>query len=387
MSGAGDDRRLHAHLIGQPGSRRSLNTPALVLDIEALDDNIARMAEVAAGAGVALRPHAKTHKSLDIARRQIAAGAIGLCCAKLGEAEVLAEGGIGGLLITSPVVSGPAVERLVALNARTDALMAVVDHPDAVDALARAAGDAGRPLMVVIDVDPGLHRTGVASADDAVVLARRILGHETLRYAGVQFYCGAEQHIETFADRRAAIGERTAHLGTVLQALAGAGAPAPLVTGGGTGTHRIDLDLGVFTELQVGSYVFMDRQYGDCDLTGADAADGGPFRIALTVDGRVVSANAPGLATVDAGLKAFATEAGPPRILSGAPDGARYAFRGDEHGAILGPDRTTRLPLDRRVTFAVPHCDPTVNLYDSYHVVRGDTLVDIWPVSARGRSR
>ncbi|HEX2561377.1 DSD1 family PLP-dependent enzyme [Phenylobacterium sp.] len=380
------DWKLHGHLIGRQGSRRSLNTPALVLDLEALDANIATMAGHAAEAGVNLRPHAKTHKSVDIAKRQIAAGAVGQCCAKLGEAEALADGGVSGILITSPVVSAPAVERLVALNARCEGLMVTADHPDAVDALARAAQAAGQTLSVVVDVDPGLRRTGVASAADAVALAMRIQGHSALRYAGVQFYCGSQQHIESFAERRAAIEERTAYLRSVLDALAQAGAPAPLVTGGGTGTHRIDLELGVFTELQVGSYVFMDRQYLDCDLTGADAERGAPYRTSLMVDARVVSANAPGLATVDAGFKAFATDGGPPPILSGA-DGARYAFMGDEHGAVIGPERTTRLPLDSLVTFAVPHCDPTVNLYDSYHVVRDDTLVDIWPITARGRSR
>jgi 3-hydroxy-D-aspartate aldolase len=381
-----DDRRLHGHLIGQPGSRAALNTPALVLDVDALDANIAAMAELASSRGIGLRPHAKTHKSVDIARRQVAAGAIGLCCAKLGEAEVLTDAGIGHLLITSPVVSVPAVARLAALHGRAEGLLVAVDHPDAVDALAAAVAGTGRPLDLIVDVDPGIHRTGVASAAAAVALAGRIDGHDALRFAGVQFYCGFEQHIGPFAERRAAIDERTGYLRTVLDDLAGAGVPAPLVTGGGTGSHRIDLDLGVFTELQVGSYVFMDREYLDCDLTGADA-DGPPFRTALTVDSRVISANAPGMATIDAGLKSFATEAGPPMIVAGAPDGARYAFMGDEHGAVLGPERTTRLPLDHLVTFAVPHCDPTVNLYESYHVVRGDTLVDIWPVSARGRSR
>lgn len=381
------DWKLHGHLIGRQGSRRALNTPVLVLDQEALDANIAAMAKLAAGAGVKLRPHAKTHKSVDIARRQIAAGAVGQCCAKLGEAEALADGGVAGLLITSPVVSAAAIERLVALNARSEALMVTADHPDAVDALARAAQGAGQTLAVVVDVDPGLRRTGVASAADAVALARQIQGHDALGFAGVQFYCGSQQHIESFAERRAAIEERTAYLRSVLAALEQAGAPAPLVTGGGTGTHRIDLELGVFTELQVGSYVFMDRQYLDCDLTGADAETGAPFRTSLMVDARVVSANSAGLSTVDAGFKAFAADAGPPPVLAGAPEGARFAFMGDEHGAVIGPERTTRLDLDSLVTFAVPHCDPTVNLYDSYHVVRGDALVDIWPVSARGRSR
>lgn len=374
-----DDVRLHGHLIGRQGSRRSLNTPVLVLDLDVLEANIAAMARLAAARGVALRPHAKTHKSVDIARRQIAAGAVGLCCAKLGEAEALAEGGVGGLLITSPVVSAPAVERLAALHTRAD-VMAAADHPDVVEALGRAAAGAERPLRLVVDVDPGLHRTGVASAADAVELARRIAERPTLDYAGVQFYCGREQHIEAYAERRAAIEAKTAYLRQVLAALTEAGLPPPMVTGGGTGTHRIDLELGVFTELQVGSYVFMDREYLDCDLTGDGAA---LFAPALFVDARVVSANTPGLATVDAGLKAFATEAGPPRIVAGAPQGARYVFMGDEHGAILGAD----LPVDDLVSLIVPHCDPTVNLYDSYHVVRGDTLVDIWPVSARGRSR
>ncbi|HEY9218386.1 MAG TPA: alanine racemase, partial [Phenylobacterium sp.] len=252
---------------------------------------------------------------------------------------------------------------------------------------AAAADAAGETLSIVVDVDPGLRRTGVASIADAVELARRIDQAGALRLAGVQFYCGSQQHIESYAERRAAIEERTAYLRSVVQALDEAGTPARIVTGGGTGTHRIDLDLGVFTELQVGSYVFMDRQYLDCDLTGEEGATASPYRTSLMVDSRVVSANAPGMATVDAGLKAFATEAGPPPILSGAGEGARYVFMGDEHGAVIGPERTTRLPLDSLVSFAVPHCDPTVNLYDSYHVVQDDTLVDIWPVSARGRSR
>lgn len=378
-----DDRRLHAALIGQQGSRRSLNTPVLVLDRTALDRNIAAMAERAAAHGIALRPHAKTHKSIDIARRQIAAGAIGLCCAKLGEAEVMVDGGIAGVHITSPVVSPPAIERLVALNQRADGLMVVVDDAANVAALGRALTDAGKPLAVLIDIDPGIRRTGVPSAEAAVALARAIADQPLLGYRGVQFYCGMHQHIEDFAQRRSAIEERTAYLGTVIAALTQAGFAPEIVSGSGTGTHAIDLDLGVFTELQVGSYVFMDRQYLDCALT----ADGNsPFAAALFVDARVVSANGPGMATLDSGFKAFATDGGPPRVAAGA-DGAQFIFMGDEHGAIIGPDADTRHAVGDAVTLVVPHCDPTVNLYDSYHVVEGDTLVDIWPVSARGRSR
>jgi 3-hydroxy-D-aspartate aldolase len=374
---------LHAHLIGRQGSRRSLNTPALVLDVEALDRNIAAMATFAAAAGLKLRPHAKTHKSVDIAHRQVAAGALGVCCAKLGEAEALAEGGIEGMLITSPIVGEPAVERLVALAARSPTLMHACDNPDAVAAIAAAAKVAGVTITLLVDLDPGLHRTGAATPEAAVTLARRIADHPSLTFGGVQFYCGAEQHIEAYADRREAIIARTARLTDTIKGLKAAGLPPAIIPGGGTGTHAIDAELGVFTELQVGSYIFMDRQYGDCALREDAPA---PFETALMVDARVISASHPMLVTIDAGLKAFATEAGAPPILAGAPEGSTYRFMGDEHGAIVPPRGIAPPKLGDRLTLAAPHCDPTVNLYEAYHVVRGDTLEAIWPVSARGRS-
>jgi len=177
---------LHAHLIGRQGSRRALNTPALVVDIAALDRNIAAMAAFAGSHGLSLRPHAKTHKSVDIARRQIAAGALGVCCAKLGEAEALADGGIENILITSPVVGEAAVERLVALAGRSPGLMATADHPAAAAAIGAVARAAGRRLTLVVDLDPGLRRTGCATPADAVALAREIAAHEALSFGGVQ---------------------------------------------------------------------------------------------------------------------------------------------------------------------------------------------------------
>lgn len=378
------DAELHAHLIGRQGSRRDFNTPVLVIDLAALDRNIATMARFAAGHGLKLRPHAKTHKSPDIARRQVAAGAIGACCAKLGEAEVLADGGVTtGLHITSPVVSPPAIARLVALNARTEALMCVVDNPENVAALALANAGA-KPLQVIIDIDPGIRRTGVASADAATALLAAIRAEPALHYAGIQCYCGVEQHIHGYADRAAAMAGRADFVRTVIAALTEAGGAPEIITGGGTGTHRIDVGLDLFTELQVGSYVFMDSQYLACDLSGDDG--GSPFETALMIDARVVSANTPGMVTIDAGFKAFSTDAEPPLILSGAPAGSKYVFMGDEHGAVLsgGGD----LPgLSGIITLAAPHCDPTVNLYDTYHVVEGNTLQALWPVAARGRSR
>jgi 3-hydroxy-D-aspartate aldolase len=383
-----DDLRLHGSLIGRT-ARDRLATPALVIDRDALDRNIARMAQFAHAHGTALRPHAKTHKSADIARRQLAAGAIGVCCAKLGEAEALAAGGITRLLITSPVVTEPAIRRLVELQQRCDELITVVDHPANAVALATAASAPGasgtrRPLDVLVDIDPGIHRTGVASPAAALELAHRIRALPQLRDRGVQFYCGVEQHIAGFAEREAAIRERMQYLKSVIALLSEGRAARPIITGAGTGTHRIDAALGLYTEWQVGSYVFMDRQYAECELDGEGAA---LFEYALFVETTVVSANHRGMATVDAGFKALATDGGPPAIVSGAPTGASYRFMGDEHGAIVDPAGAHVWQLGDRVRLAVPHCDPTVNLYDSYHVLSGDTLEAIWPVTARGRSR
>jgi 3-hydroxy-D-aspartate aldolase len=375
-----DDLRLHGSLIGR-AARDQLNTPVLVIDREALDRNLARMADKARAHGVALRPHAKTHKSVDLARRQIAAGAIGVCCAKLGEAEALADGGIASLLISSPVASPPAIGRLVDLAARLAELIVVVDHPDNAAALAAAAD---RPIDVLVDIDPGMRRTGVASAAAAVELARAIRAHDRLRYRGVQMYCGMQQHIASYAERDAVIHDRMQYLASVIALLAADGARPEIVTGAGTGTHRIDAAIGVLTEWQVGSYLFMDRQYTDCDLTGDGQS---PFEYALFVDARVVSCNAPGMATIDAGFKAFATDGGLPVIVAGAPPGATYRFMGDEHGAVVDPAGRHAWRLGDLVRLVVPHCDPTVNLYDSYHVFAGDTLEAIWPVSARGRGR
>ncbi len=379
------DHDLHAHLIGQQGSRADLNTPVLVLDVEALDRNIAAMAALTSRRGVALRPHAKTHKSVEIAQRQIGAGAVGVCCAKIGEAEALSDGGVTGILITSPVAAPRAIDRLAALARRAVGLMAVVDHPSVAERLQAALAAAEARLDVIIDIDPGIARTGVASAEAAVALAGTIAAAPNLDYRGVQFYCGSQQHIESYADRRTAIVERTAYLQSVIAVLSEAGFAPEIITGSGTGTHRIDLDLGVFTELQAGSYVFMDKQYLDCDLTG----EGGPppFAVSLSVDARVVSANHSGLVTIDSGYKSLSTDGGVAVVQRGAPDTAFFAFMGDEHAALIAPGIGTQLAPGDPVSLTVPHCDPTVNLYDSYHVVAGDTLTAIWPVSARGRAR
>lgn len=380
-----DDQRLHGHLVGQDDARAHLNTPVLCLDLDRLETNILTMARACAAAGVRLKPHAKTHKSLDIARRQLAAGAAGQCCAKLGEAEALAQGGVSGLHITSPVVSRPGLGRLAALNQTSQDLSVVCDHPDNAVALSEAVqAQSGPRLSVFVDLDPGLGRTGVASLEAAVGLAGVIARSPGLRFAGVQMYCGREQHVAGFAERREALTAHAARLADLLQALRRAGLPAEVVTGGGTGSYQLDFEFGLLTELQAGSYAFMDDQYEACDLDGTGRP---PFLRSLFVEAQVVSVNARGMVTLDAGLKAFSTDAQPPVPVWGAPPGARFAFMGDEHGALVAADAPKLMRLGDRVRLSVPHCDPTVNLYDSYHVLRGDRLVAIWPVSARGRSR
>ncbi|MEQ1781355.1 MAG: DSD1 family PLP-dependent enzyme [Hyphomonadaceae bacterium] len=375
-----DDRDLHAHLINQQGSRKSLNTPVLLIDLDAFERNVASMAAFAQANGLRLRPHAKTHKCAEIARRQVAAGAVGVCCAKLGEAEEMAAGGIASILITSPVVSPQAIQRLIKLNDQIADLQVAIDNP--ANAAALGAATTGTPLKVLIDIDPGIRRTGVASADAAVALAQAIKTQPSLVFTGVQYYCGRQQHIESYAERRMEIVDRTDYLRTIIAALTEAGFPPAIISGGGTGTHKIDVELGLLNELQTGSYIFMDRQYNECDITG----EGTPgYDTSLLIDARVVSANTPGLGTIDAGFKAMATDGGPPTVLSGAPAGAAFHFMGDEHGLVLFGDASP--PIGAIVTLAVPHCDPTVNLYDFYHVVRGDTLVDLWRIEGRGRSR
>jgi 3-hydroxy-D-aspartate aldolase len=376
-----DDLRLHSALIGREGSRCELNTPVLVIDRDPLERNIARMADFARASGVALRPHAKTHKSLDIARLQIAAGAVGVCCAKLGEAEALADGGIEQMLITSPVVSAPAMARLAALNRRV-AVKVVVDNPANVLTLSKVIGN--ERLEVIIDVDPGIRRTGVTTPEIALALCKLIRGTSNLSFAGIQFYCGLQQHIPAYTTRREVMEERVRYLRSIIELLSRNDCAPAIVTGSGTGTHCIDAALGVFTEWQVGSYVFMDRQYAECDLKGDGST---AYEHSLFVDARVVSCNTPGMATIDAGFKALSTDAGPPVVAWGAPARSTYHFMGDEHGAIVDPAQAKQWSIGELVRLIIPHCDPTVNLYDAYHVVRGETLVDIWPVTARGRSR
>jgi D-serine deaminase-like pyridoxal phosphate-dependent protein len=373
---------LNNDLIGVPGGRWKLQTPALVVDLDILERNIAAMAAHAKRHGIALRPHAKTHKSAEIARLQIAAGALGVCCAKLGEAEALADAGIESLLITSPVVTEAGIARLTALNTRLRDLMAVCDDPEIAARLDAAAAVSGKTLKIVVDIDPGMGRTGIRP-DRAGALVEAVAAASHLHYAGLQCYAGQVQHMESPNERRDASLSALKELAGLRDALTARGLAPGLISGGGTGTFDIDPDARTLTELQVGSYVFMDRQYND---VWAKPGDRPPFETSLFVQTTVISANRSGLVTTDAGLKSFATDDGVPVIARGAPPGAQYFFFGDEQGGVIYSEDIQKLRHGDAIACVVPHCDPTVNLYDHYHAVRGDVLEAIWPVNGRGRS-
>ena len=369
--------------IGSAGSRFHIPTPALVVDLEAFERNVARMAQRAATAGLALRPHAKTHKSAAIGRRQIEAGAIGLCCVKLGEAEALAQAGMRPLLVTSPVVGGDAAARAAALVRIDPGLLLVADHAEQIETLAAAANAAGVRLAVVIDIDVGMGRTGVPTPAAAVALGRQIARFPSLRLAGVQGYGGMWQHIAGEAERRKAVEEGMMRLNASVEALRAGGHEVGLVTGGGTGSFAADAALRVLNEVQPGSYIFMDNQYRDALGTDADGA----FEQSLFVQAQVISVNATEWVTVDAGLKAFATDGPVPRPAGKRFGGSRYFYFGDEHGGLTRPDDDVPVRLSERVELIPPHCDPTVDRYDVMYFVRGDAVVEIAPIEAARRSQ
>ncbi len=361
----------------QENSRFKIPTPALILDLDALEDNIHRMSSRAKEKGIHLRPHCKSHKSVNVAQLQMKAGALGVSCATIGEAEVMARGGISGILITSPIVSPGKIVRLIALHEQASDILIVVDNVRNIEDLAKANSQSQTPIRVLIDFDIGQNRTGVKSIEEALALADLILANPTLQLVGFQAYGGHFQHIANYQDRLKAVrcqNEKIKELRDQLQKMT----PLPLIiTGGGTGTSDIDLKEGVYTEVQVGSYLFMDVEYSDVEL---QPEGGSPFKPSLFVLTTVISSH-PNKTIVDAGLKSFATDGPKPRVFSGTSSHFSYEFRGDEHGQVLSQDP---LPIGHVLEFLTPHCDPTVNLYDYYHCVRGNTLVDIWPIEARG---
>ena len=376
-----DWRGPNASLIGQPGSRRALGTPALVLDLDRLDANIRSMAAHAESHGYQLRPPAKIHKSTAVARRQVNAGAVGVCCATLSEAEAMVEAGIPGVLLFTSVVSEAKLQRLAALNARAEDFIVATDDFDNVTQLGRATRATGQTLQVMIDFELGGGRTGLADQDSAVALARHIQKTDGLDFVGIQAYNGQGLSEHDYDPRRTVVLERAHRVSQIVAKFEAEGLHPRIVSGGGTGSHDIDSETGVFTEMQVGSYVFMDGYYKDTVMRRNEPH---PFAPALTVWGTVVSAAQPGFVITDVGLKEIDGAFGPisPTVISGAPSGASYSLVGDDLGRIDFASAHDGLPVGAKFELLPPHCYQTVTLYSVYHCVAGGELVEIWPIDA-----
>ncbi len=362
-------------------TKQDLPTPSLLLDLDAFETNVRRMAEHAASAGLELRPHAKTHKCSQIAKRQVGAGAVGVCVATIREAEAMAAAGMGGLLLTSESVGVNKIHRLVRLCRRKPDTMAVVDHPENASDLDEAAGAAGVRLPVLIDVDPLGRRTGIPPGPGAVALAETVDRLPNLRLRGVHGYCGASSHVRGFERRKQHSETYMLPVLETFESMRKKGLPVEIMSGASTGTYNIDSSLAGMTELQVGSYALMDVDYRIIGGRGGETYD--DFQNALHVLATVISKNHDDIATVDAGLKAFATDRdfGPDVAR---PRGLTYAFRGDEHGALTLANAEREIRLGDKVELVVPHCDPNVNLYDRMYCVRGDHVRQVWRIDARG---
>ena len=366
-------------LLGEPGSAERIPTPAAVIDLAAFDRNVAKMAARAKAAGLALRPHAKSHKCAALVRRQLDQGAVGVCCAKLAEAEALAAEGIGHILVTSPIAGATNAARAARLAADLPDFRIVIDHPDAAAELAAAAI---APIQVVIDIDVGLGRTGCHDPEQAAAVARAVLAQPSLRLLGVQGYGGAWQHLEGANARASAVAAGMEKLTAAIGAIRAAGGTVDVVTGGGTGTFTADAAQGVLNEVQPGSYAFMDKEYRDALKADPDGA----FEQAATVVTTVISANHPKWVTLDAGLKAFSTDGPMPQPLTPKFADCAYRFFGDEHGMIVRP---AGQPVVRgeRLALAPGHIDPTLDRYDLLHLVQDGVLVDVVRLEARGASQ
>jgi 3-hydroxy-D-aspartate aldolase len=366
---------------GDPVS--AVDTPALVIDLDAFERNLDAMAAYAKATGMRLRPHAKTHKSPDVALAQASRGAVGQCCQKVSEAEVLVDGGVTDVLVSNEVVGEAKVRRLAALATRAS-MSVCADDAAQVAAYAHAARAAGATLGVLVEIDAGAGRCGVAAGRAAADLAKTILDHDGLSFGGLQAYHGGAQHLRKPEERAAAIAMSGERVRATLDAFDAAGISCPLVTGAGTGTFYEEAQSGLWGELQAGSYCFMDVDYARNQP--AQGPDLPHFEHALFIATTVMSVVVPDQCVCDAGHKTAAIDSGLPTVWS-AP-GLTYSEANDEHGVVSVDPGTKQPRLGGRLWLVPGHIDPTVNLHDWYVCVRGGLeagrVEAVWPIAARG---
>jgi D-serine deaminase-like pyridoxal phosphate-dependent protein len=356
-----------------------IDTPALVIDLDAFESNLDTMAALLAPTGVKLRAHAKTHKSPVIAKLQMARGAVGNCVQKVTEAEVLAWGGIPDILVSNEVVGAAKLARLCALS-RIAKMAVCADDTSQVAAIETAARDAGIRMTVLVEIDVGAGRCGVQPGPDAVALATRIAASKHLIFGGLQAYHGSAQHKRTPAERRILVGDAVDASRRTVEQLRQQGLDCAIVGGAGTGTFEIESKSGIYTEMQAGSYVFMDADYArNLDEAGTPV---GTFRHALFVLSTVMSQAQTGVAVLDAGHKAVAVDSGLPTVWQ-RPD-IRYTSASDEHGKLQFGSETATPKVGEKLRLIPGHCDPTVDKFDWYVGVRNGRVECLWPVAARG---
>ena len=367
----------------QPGQALAdVDTPSLILDLDVFERNMDRMQALADRAGIRLRPHAKAHKCPDIALAQIARGAVGICCQKVSEALPFVRAGVADIHVSNEL-AGAAKARMLAALARHARISVCVDDARQVPALAQACLQAESTVTVFVEIDVGQGRCGVTGADAALRLAEEIARHPGLRFGGLQAYHGGAQHRRTRAERREAAAQAADRAGAVVARLQAAGVACEVVTGGGTGSVEFDLASGVYTEIQPGSYVFMDGDYGRNEW---DAASG--FGHSLFIASTVMSVAPATRVVLDAGLKSMAVDSGLPLVWQ--PEGGaelRYLAANDEHGIVECSDAAALPGLGEQLLLVPGHCDPTLNLYDELVGIRDGRVECVWPVAARGLSR
>jgi len=361
----------------EPGaSLRDIETPALLVDLDAFEHNLQRMTFAVRGAKVRLRPHAKSHKCPEIALRQIQAGAVGVCCQKVSEAEAMVDGGVRDVFVSNEIVGQRKLARLAELAKRAR-VSVCVDNAANVAALEAAAAEAGVTLDVLIELNVGADRCGVEPGAAALKLAQAVTATAHLRFAGIHAYQGAAQHMRTVTDRRAAIALAVRKARATRTLLEESGIAVEIVTGAGTGTFPFEAASNVYNEIQPGSYIFMDADYN-----ANDWSDLPKFEQSLYVLTTVMSTPAPDRVVVDAGLKASSVDSGMPQVARW--EGVEYVKASDEHGVLKVAAGAQAPRLGDRLRLVPGHCDPTVNLYDWIVCMRGERVEAVWPITARG---
>jgi D-serine deaminase-like pyridoxal phosphate-dependent protein len=345
--------------------------------------NQQRMVEATANAGLQLRSHAKMHKCPEVALFQLSQGSSGICCAKVSEAHVMQRAGIEDILITSPVQNLSSIKHLAILAASNTRLNVVIDDELGAHRLNELLVDRGASIGVFIDIDPGLGRTGIAADERLLSLLDVIMTDcDRLMFKGLQVYAGHCMHIADYTKRKDRYSRAMAHGQTAKQLIENRGVSVPVVSGGGTGSFDLESGIGLLTELQAGSYAFMDIEYRDIESETSNQFDW--FGIALTLLVTAISQPSQRSITVDAGFKSLASDKMVPEFLD--LDGVQYHWGGDEHGIISLNNPSRSIQLGETLELVTPHCDPTVNLHDFYFVKEQD-VIELWPISARGCSR